>query len=80
MDVLSANHFYLHEEEIKSVFRGEIPCWKLVYASDRKSCKDNCIYTTPTDLLTRLFCVTDCLCLMHYLHYTKNVVHSDLKV
>ena len=37
MDVLSANHFYLYEDEIKSVFRGEIPCWKLVYASDRKS-------------------------------------------
>ena len=65
MDVLSANHFYLYEDEIKSVFRGEIPCWKLVYASDRKtqvSVVRPTVCTTPTDLLTRLFCVKDCVC------------------
>ena len=50
-----------------------------MYASDRKRVVRTTVYTTPTDLLTRLFGVKDCVCLMHYLHLQKDSPYKHNK-
>ena len=51
-----------------------------VYALDRKRVVRPTVCTTPTTLLTKLFCVTDRLCYICTTCITPRMWHSDLKV